>query len=1073
MTDDNKHLKTFHNLKQASEYITNNVDVRGFSLRTLRNIDFDDNEGYEKNGFKLLKNDANYKQRTVMKQFSRMRLRQNQRYIPRYDADLYSLKFTPGIRGQAGITITPDNVTNFLIYVHNKVKRHVNDLENSQISIVLVADEFTTSTPYENYNTFLLTLENKLLELFDQYNEEMSFKNFYIKSFVGDGNDDIVIYKQQDMMKYKNKYDILYDIKNTITNDFYDEIKQFKHIVSPYTIKNCFFWSMVMYAINIEDVSKLIKDNTEYKKIITKYVLTNTIKDAEGILQALSRKHKRKFNAIIYFIGTKIEKINVNSNEGDDVETMYLLIKGGHTFLLNNNDNFELKEPTQHDEKNINVSMIEKKDKQKFNKKTQIYTWDMETYSNEETGKTEPYAIGVCCNHEDIEYYEFYKKNINSDIIKNFVRFINEQKHDTILYAHNGGKFDTIIIMNSLLKNFKINNYLDSHGRVINIDFYNQHGSLISFRDSYNFIASSLDSACNSFKLKTVKLSGTVKHDLININNSFKNSGALIEGKSIYDYTAQYLKNDCVSLRELLMKYNEVVSEVCKFNIFETYTNAGIARQLYLNKYYDQENKPIYYIRKDIDQELRDYYFGGRNEVFKKLGETEKKLYYNDFTSMYPYNMSKESYPYGEMNIIIPEDETKYDPDWFGFIEVLFRHKTKKVKPYHPIKYNGKLVFAYINDFTKSVITTEELKFSLEKKLGYEYKYKKVYNYVNKGPIFSKLIKDVFKLKSGAEEKGNDALKAASKTIINSAYGFWGLNFYKRDKNIIKHNTVQNTTNKDEKFINDKIEKNKNQTKYAYLTEGKLKDVIDIGEHTIYQIEDEITPNCANVGLAFFIAAYSRTELYKLMYDVEQQNGNIYYCDTDSIVTDLDIAKNKILNKKYIRTNTKLLGELTNEAAPMVTKLLLKDNIDKKEINKFISETTPYFSKLITTANKFYYLKLQFEYKGKTYTDEIKKAKGINIKSKFLNKVINKKEKTIYFQDLNTDGKYTMTEKDYSNIVDGYTLIFDTLSFRGGFKQSIMDEKGLIKLNMPKCVVKLYDKGLYDKKTGEILTHNI
>jgi hypothetical protein len=57
--------------------------------------------------------------------------------------------------------------------------------------------------------------------------------------------------------------------------------------------------------------------------------------------------------------------------------------------------------------------MIEKKDKKKFNKKTQIYTWDMETYSNEETGKTEPYAIGVCCNHEDIEYYEFYKKNIS------------------------------------------------------------------------------------------------------------------------------------------------------------------------------------------------------------------------------------------------------------------------------------------------------------------------------------------------------------------------------------------------------------------------------------------------------------------------------------------------------------------------------------------------------------------------------------------------------------------------------------------------------------------------------------
>ena len=43
-------------------------------------------------------------------------------------------------------------------------------------------------------------------------------------------------------------------------------------------------------------------------------------------------------------------------------------------------------------------------------------------------------------------------------------------------------------------------------------------------------------------------------------------------------------------------------------------TNAGIARNVFLNKYYDEVKTPIYYIRKDIDYELRNallskYYF--------------------------------------------------------------------------------------------------------------------------------------------------------------------------------------------------------------------------------------------------------------------------------------------------------------------------------------------------------------------------------------------------------------------------------------------------------------------------------
>ena len=94
-----------------------------------------------------------------------------------------------------------------------------------------------------------------------------------------------------------------------------------------------------------------------------------------------------------------------------------------------------------------------------------------------------------------------------------------------------------------------------------------------------------------------------------------------------------------------------------------------LAHKLWIElKWKDENWVDYYYLTDKVDMELRKYYYGGRNEIFNKLGETTGKLYYVDFTSLYPYVMNKYKYPTGQINIIespLLENINSY----FGFIE--------------------------------------------------------------------------------------------------------------------------------------------------------------------------------------------------------------------------------------------------------------------------------------------------------------------------------------------------------------------------------------------------------------------
>jgi hypothetical protein len=1060
-------LISFHNIPEAVNYLKNKegFNTRGYSLRTLRAFDFDEQNEYIKGGYKLVRVDGNYKQRTILKEFKNMTNTPGQYEVRQGIIDFIEIEKKRGRETY----INTNNLINFKKYIEGIIRQLPNK-ENLFISFVLTYEENGNirhwATTYNNYNECLINFINRLTELLNEYEDNIRFQTLTIKYYQKIHDQEIIIFKQLNNIVKTNKYHIINDFKKLNPASFFNDIKKAHQIISPSTYKNCFLKTFLMFIENDESTPKYgVLNHRVFKKL----KLTNTLKDTTDILKILYKLTKKIYTATIYiYNGFDIMKYEYKIfDTNDKTEDIKILVKGSHAHLMNFKKDFKLIDIKEHEEENINKGLITYTEKKTI-LDPQILTYDFETISDPETGKTTPYALGI---FNGKKYTEIYKRKIDSNIINDFITYINTIKTDSIFYGHNAGKFDMLILVETLLKNFEINKYLDSNGRIINLNFRNKNDVSISFRDSYNFIVCSLNKACADFKTTIKKLNDSVKHDLINLNNSYTESKLKIENKTIHEYTSAYLKNDCLSLHEILLKFNDIIYKTYKFTLWSVYTNAGIAREVFLKNFYEVDKTPLYYLRRDIDAELRHYYFGGRNEVFKTLGATKKKLYYVDFTSLYPYKMYNEYYPVGEMEIIIPENENKFCNNWFGFVEVEFKHTNinNKIKPFHPVKHNGKLIFGNVKTYQKSIFTTEEIKYSIKNKLGYTYRFKKVYHYKEKSKLFNGIVGELFKMKSGAEEKENEALRQIAKIIINSLYGFWGINYYQRNQNIIKCDTIKNKKGLSEEEIKIKVDKNKSNVLMGYLTENKLINHTELHGHSLYQIEDEIKPNGANVGLAFMICAYARTELYKLMRAIEINNGVVYYCDTDSVITDLNIYEVKEIHDEFIRTDNKLIGELTNEARPYVEKLLKNAGISKNEINVFVKTNTPAFTELITIANKFYYLGLEFEYKNIKYNYEIMKGKGVNLNNKYNIKY--EENKIIYFKEINNKGQYGMTRDDYIKLSNGYTVNFDTMTFKGGFKECIMNEKGLLKLDINKNIVKIYDKG--ELINNDITTFNI
>lgn len=310
----------------------------------------------------------------------------------------------------------------------------------------------------------------------------------------------------------------------------------------------------------------------------------------------------------------------------------------------------------------------------------------------------------------------------------------------------------------------------------------------------------------------------------------------------------------------------------------------------------------MYYNTKEKDEFYRKSYHGGRNEAFQ-LGIYEGDYYYYDFTSLYP-DVGRRLLPYGDPISCELEEGTELT------LEMLQKWKSERMVGIFEIQmktvdYNktpsiaylkDRLLFPHFGNWVVNTLTLPEIQHGLENNI-YHFKFIKGDLFKAAG-YFSPIFTDVTEIKRQSKLNGETSKAETFKIIGNSIYGGTGMQTYWRSTSrIFSVDDKQGVS-----FI------------WARAIDGSLKEIKRIGNSYHIKFYDDLDSD-SNVQVASHIAAYARLKLWNLINDIQQLGGKVYYCDTDSVITDLNLMKTR-LGGKYINRMGgmgTILGELKDE----------------------------------------------------------------------------------------------------------------------------------------------------------------
>jgi len=593
--------------------------------------------------------------------------------------------------------------------------------------------------------------------------------------------------------------------------------------------------------------------------------------------------------------------------------------------------------------------------KKEIIKSVSIYGFDIETYGNKNI-----FLMGSIVNSENPEdIYVFWDK----ELMKKFI--LSEKFIGCYMVASNL-QFDFLGLFGDdidLLSKFRV---IFRGSELINATFqYHNKNTTgkIRFIDTFNFIKCSVDSLGRIIgisKLEKPKCLG---------NKIEENSK---EGKEleIYNIRDSYISGKFVNF--LQNTFNDlgvnlkITSPACAMALF---------RSRYMNSYLlqpDRETLSIFY----------KGYYGGRCETFIR-GEIKDKLFYYDVNGLYPYCMAKYNYPFP--NSIITE--TLYNQD----TDIIFKYEgisycdvsiNKDIIPFLPYRNENKLLFPLGN--FKGWYSHAELRKAYS--LGYEIKLLETISYEETYKPFADYVNDLYKLRLKYQEEKNPN-EVCIKLMSNSLYGKYG----------------QRMTKQDLLFINNPEDYAKYKECIENCRKGNIRYKLlipdpDLPYVYIEDTETEIYPKFINPIFSIYVTSYARITLYEYFEKVLSKGGSIYYCDTDSIIT--DVSLNEFVGKELGQIKLELETDYSIFVKPkfyyMQDKQAHKDKVKAKGMSNL--KTYLEFQKILNTGIYQYtkFTKFKESVKRKfAFNEKIEVLKMINMEDskRLWDKPFNLKEK--------------------------------------------------------------------------------
>jgi len=488
-----------------------------------------------------------------------------------------------------------------------------------------------------------------------------------------------------------------------------------------------------------------------------------------------------------------------------------------------------------------------------------ILTLDIETYLDKNNYQI-PYCI---CIYDGNNIYKFYLDEFTSseDMLITAIKTICNWKYNNYnVYAHNFSSFDGIFLLKILNK---IGNIFPTikDGKLISINLLygtedNNKIYTINFYDSILLLQDSLRKLGKSFNVSTQK--GNFDPTIVNESN-FKLSEMKRE-------VIKYCIDDCISLHQILIKFNELIFKNFNINIKRYPTLPSLSFSNFRYNYIEQNQ--IAQISGKIENDIKKSYTGGSTDMFIPFNEDDEKLYVYDVNSLYPFVMKEFEYPVGtptyfEGNI------RNINKDSFGifYCEI----ETPKYLE-HPIiqshikTKNGIRTISPLGNWFDWICSTE-----MDNAMNFGYKFKIIKGYTfNKGRPFNNFIEDLYKLR--LKYPKSDPMNYIAKLFMNSLYGRFSMNDNFNEIRIVNENSLNNLINNDKISIQDIF--NLDNDFIVQIKKNEYQELISL-------IDNLNENHNINIAIASFVTAYARIHMSKFK---NNKDIKLYYTDTDSIV---------------------------------------------------------------------------------------------------------------------------------------------------------------------------------------------
>lgn len=412
------------------------------------------------------------------------------------------------------------------------------------------------------------------------------------------------------------------------------------------------------------------------------------------------------------------------------------------------------------------------------------------------------------------------------------------------IYAHNAGRFDYLFFLPWLMNVARTEGYgfsilpMASGIQVLEVNTGDKKAGW-KFLDSLRLIPTSLDKAAKTFGLQ-----GKLEHDL-----------HFPEWER--ESWERYNKVDCVQLYGVLEKFHEYIEGQLGSEVGITAPSTSM--KLFRRKY----QKDSIQRHTDVSSFARESYFGGRVEVYRKQGEG---LRYYDFNSSYPAAML-EPMPVGEAIHVNGEPPLKLrdTQSYTGICRATVSIPEGVNIPPLPLRVNGKLCFP-VGEFS-GVWDYHELEcvrecggtFEVHESVFFEAR-----------PVFAEMVRELYSYRDKSSPRYEPGLAEIAKLMLNSLYGKFGMKPNRKKILILGCDEIP---------VN-------------------AKPASGDPDSLVYYVDEEADAPYIIPQIASHVTALARVRLWRRMYHLEKNTlGTVYYCDTDSMLTDAILPSSTVLGE--------------------------------------------------------------------------------------------------------------------------------------------------------------------------------